>query len=197
MTPPHVSQPNVSQPNVSQPNVSRPDTSRPDTSRPGSSKRAGIAMDDEEVAAFLRDGGKLQLATINPDGTPHLVTMFYGLADGKITFWTYRKAQKARNLERDPRVTCLVETGDEYAELRGVMIYGKARLIDDPEEVLSVGMDVTRRMTGMPSSEEAPQADDPLRAYVAHTARKRIAFVVEPTRTVSWDHRKLPGASVG
>jgi PPOX class probable F420-dependent enzyme len=177
-------------------------------SQPSVNKRASIAMDGEEIAVFLREARKLQLATINADGTPHLVTMFYGLDDGKITFWTYRKAQKSRNIERDPRVTCLIEAGDEYAELRGVMIYGKARLIDDPAGVLGVGMDVTRRMTGMTTSESAsegvPDSDhingpdaDPLRGYVAQTARKRIAFVIEPSRTVSWDHRKLPGASVG
>ncbi|MEZ0074417.1 PPOX class probable F420-dependent enzyme [Planotetraspora sp. GP83] len=157
-------------------------------------QRAGITMDEAEIAGFLRDARKLQLGTINPDGTPHMVTMFYGLRDGKITFWTYGKAQKTRNIERDPRVTCLIEAGDDYFELRGVMIYGTARLIDDPSVVLEVGMDVTRRMTGM----TAPEADvEPLREYVAHTGRKRVAFVVEPSRAVSWDHRKLSGANVG
>jgi nitroimidazol reductase NimA-like FMN-containing flavoprotein (pyridoxamine 5'-phosphate oxidase superfamily) len=175
--------------------------------QPSVNRRAGIAMEDEEVAGFLRDARKLQLATINGDGTPHLVTMFYGLSDGKITFWTYRKAQKAKNIDRDSRVTCLIESGDEYFELRGVMIYGTARLIDYPEEVLDVGMDVTRRMTGMAAPDEPDGTashngsdggtDGSLREYVAHTARKRIAYVVEPSRVVSWDHRKLPGASVG
>jgi PPOX class probable F420-dependent enzyme len=141
-------------------------------------------MSEQEVAALLRDSRKLQLATINPDGTPHLVTMFYGLSEGRLTFWTYHKAQKARNIERDPRVTCLIETGEDYFELRGALVYGKARLIDDPPAVLEVGMAVTRRMTGLEDVEQ-------LREYVEHTGRKRVAFVVEPTRVVSWDHRKL------
>lgn len=59
-------------------------------------------MSEDEVTALLEGARKLQLATINPDGTPHLVTMFYGLDKGRITFWTYGKAQKARNLARDP-----------------------------------------------------------------------------------------------
>ncbi|WP_250214842.1 pyridoxamine 5'-phosphate oxidase family protein [Acrocarpospora catenulata] len=140
-------------------------------------------MTDDEVAALLRDARKLQLATINPDGTPHLVTMFYGLDEGRLTFWTYEKAQKARNIARDPRVSCLVETGDDYSELRGVLVYGKAVPIPDRDGVLAVGMAVTRRMTG---------ADpEPLREYVEHSGRKRVAFIVEPTRVVSWDHRKL------
>ncbi|MEU7910402.1 pyridoxamine 5'-phosphate oxidase family protein [Microbispora bryophytorum] len=150
-------------------------------------QRARIAMSEEEIAELLRDARKLQLGTINPDGTPHLVTMFYGLDDGRVTFWTYAKSQKARNIERDPRVSCLVETGDEYARLRGVLVYGRARLIDDPAAVLEVGLGVTRRMTGMPV--EGPEA----RAHVEHTARKRVAYLVEPARVVSWDHRRLGG----
>jgi Predicted flavin-nucleotide-binding protein len=141
-------------------------------------------MSDDEVTAFIRESRKLQLGTINPDGTPHMVTMFYGLTDDLISFWTYRKAQKTYNLARDPRVTCLIEAGDDYAELRGVMVYGKVRRLDAPEDVLGVGMTVAQRMTG----ETDPE---PLRDYVEHTGRKRVAFLVEPTRVVSWDHRKL------
>lgn len=141
-------------------------------------------MSQDEVAAFLEGARKLQLATINPDGTPHLVTMFHGLDEGRITFWTYAKAQKARNLARDPRVSCLVEACDDYAELRGVLLYGRAVPLEDPRDVLAVGMAIARRMTpGVP--------DEHLRPYVEQTGRKRIAYVVEPVRVVSWDHRRL------
>ncbi len=144
-------------------------------------------MSEEEIAKLLDGARKLQLGTINPDGTPHMVTMFYGLVDGKIAFWTYGKAQKARNIERDSRITCLIEDGDEYSELRGIMLYGVAKRVDDPAGVLGIGMEVTRRMTRMDDVE-------PLREYVEHTGRKRVGYVVEPTRVVSWDHSKLAAA---
>lgn len=141
-------------------------------------------MSDDEVAALLAESRKVQLGTINKDGTPHLVPMFYGLLDGRIAFWTYAKAQKTRNIDRDPRVTCLVEAGEDYAELRGVMLYGTAERVDDPTRILRIGTAVVSRMTGL--------ADvTPLRAHIEHTARKRVAFIVHPTRVVSWDHRKL------
>ncbi|MFC7648026.1 hypothetical protein ACFQX6_51830 [Streptosporangium lutulentum] len=60
-----------------------------------------------------------------------------------------------------------------------------ARRIDDPEGVRGVGMNVARRMAGMPDEEEL------LAEYVAYTGRKRVAFVVERSRVISWDHRKL------
>ena len=84
-------------------------------------------MTADEIAALLAAARKMQLATINRDGTPHLVTMFYALRDGRIAFWTYRASQKARNLARDPRLTCLVEDGEDYFELRGVQVNGVAR----------------------------------------------------------------------
>ncbi|MGP3936888.1 pyridoxamine 5'-phosphate oxidase family protein [Nonomuraea sp. KM88] len=147
-------------------------------------QRARIAMSDDDVTAFLEAASKLQLATINRDGTPHLVTMFYGLSEGRIAFWTYAKSQKARNLARDPRVTCLVETGDAYDELRGVLVYGRAERLDDRDRVMDVGMTVARRTApGVP--------DELLRPYVEKTGLKRVAYVVERTKVVSWDHRRL------
>ncbi|GAA3565787.1 PPOX class F420-dependent oxidoreductase [Nonomuraea rosea] len=141
-------------------------------------------MSDEDVTAFLEAARKLQLATINADGTPHLVTMFYGLDAGRIAFWTYAKAQKARNLERDPRVSCLVEAGEDYGELRGVLLYGKAQRVDERDQVMAIGMAVARRMTpGVP--------DELLLPYVEKTGLKRIAYVVERSKVVSWDHRRL------
>jgi PPOX class probable F420-dependent enzyme len=146
-------------------------------------ERDRIALIDGEITAMLAGGRKVQLATINRDGTPHLVTMFYGWRDGRIAFWTYRASQKARNLARDPRITCLVEDGEDYFELRGVLVYGVARPIDDPAGVAEIGQLVAARLTGVPAG--------PVDDYVAQAARKRIAYVVEPARIVSWDHRKL------
>ncbi|MEU4561603.1 pyridoxamine 5'-phosphate oxidase family protein [Actinoplanes sp. NPDC023936] len=141
-------------------------------------------MSDDEVTGLLSSARKMQLATINPDGTPHLVTMFFGLAGGgEIAFWTYRSSQKALNLARDQRVTYLVEDGEDYFELRGVQVAGVVRRIDDLAGVTEVGKLIAARMPDVPR--------DALDAYVAHAARKRAAYVVEPRRVVSWDHRKL------
>jgi PPOX class probable F420-dependent enzyme len=146
-------------------------------------QRDRVAMTGEDVAAFLAQARKLQLATINRDGTPHLVTMYYVLLDGRIAFWTYRASQKARNLARDPRVTCLVEAGEQYFDLRGVQVQGVVRTVGDPAAVLEIGRRIAVVMTGVHDG----LADD----YVEHTARKRLGYVVEPARIISWDHAKL------
>ncbi len=141
-------------------------------------------MTGEEIAAFIDEQPKFQLATINRDGTPHLVTMFAGLVDDRIAFWTYRTSRKACNLARDPRVTCLIETGTDYFELRGLMIYGTVRILTEPNAVRYVGSHVVRRMMGLDD-------DDAIDAIVGQTAAKRHAYIVEPSSVASWDHRKL------
>ena len=146
-------------------------------------QRDRVAMTADEAAALLAESRKLQLATINPDGTPHLVTMFYVLLGGRIAFWTYRASQKARNLARDPRLTCLVETGEEYFELRGVQVAGRAQIVEDQAGILEIGRAVAGGLAGVPA--------DALDGYVEQAARKRVGVIVEPTRTISWDHRKL------
>jgi len=146
-------------------------------------QRRQIRMTGSEVAELLAASKKAQVATLNPDGTPHLSTMFFGLVDGKIALFTYRRSQKARNLARDRRITCLVETGEDYAELRGAAIYGTAQLIEDYADVVDVGTRVLSRTMGLP--------DDAAAGYVQAAARKRVAYIVEPVRVVSWDHRKL------
>jgi len=109
--------------------------------------------------------------------------MLYTMLDGRIAFWTYRSSQKARNIARDPRVTCLVEAGDEYFDLRGVQVAGTARCVADPAGVLDIGRRIAARMGGVPA--------EALEDYVTHAAAKRLGYVVEPARVISWDHRKL------
>ncbi|MDI6097353.1 pyridoxamine 5'-phosphate oxidase family protein [Actinoplanes sp. NEAU-A12] len=145
--------------------------------------RETVTMTPGEVGALLAYARKVQIATINPDGTPHLVTMFFGLAGGRIAFWTYRTSQKARNLARDRRLTCLVEDGEDYFALRGAQVNGVVEPIDDLAGVTEVGRLIAARMPDVPP--------DALDAYVTHAARKRTAYLVEPVRVASWDHRKL------
>jgi hypothetical protein len=146
-------------------------------------QRAQVAMSAGEVAAFLAAHRKLQLATLNRDGSPHLVAMYYVLLGGRIAFWTYATSQKALNLARDPRVTCLVETGEEYFGLCGVQVSGIAQRAEDPAVVTEIGRGVADGMPGVPPGAVAD--------YVARAARKRVGFIVEARRVASWDHRKL------
>jgi PPOX class probable F420-dependent enzyme len=155
-------------------------------------QRDRVRMSDEEVAAMLAGNRKVQLATINPDGYPHLVTMYYTLVGGKIAFWTYRTSQKALNLARDPRISCLVETGEAYFDLRGVQVQGTVKTVTEPDAVLTIGLSIGEVMAGSQAA-AAGQGVEAVNDYVANAARKRHAYIVEPVKVISWDHTKLLG----
>lgn len=151
--------------------------------------RDAIAMTGPELAGFLAGQRKVQVATVGAGGAPHLTTLFYVVDDeGRLAFWTYARSQKIRNLERDPRLTCLVETGEEYDELRGASLTGTAELVRDPARLVAIGEAVATVMFGVASFAELGELG---RAEVDRQARKRVAVVVHPTRVASWDHRKL------
>src|ERR1700712_4385785 len=153
-------------------------------------KRNAVAMSEAEIEEFLAGDMKVQVATVGPDGAPHLTTLFYVLDEGRIAFWTYGASQKVKNLRRDPRISCLVEDGEDYFELRGVSIRGEARILEDYEEVKVLGARMTQRMAGDADLGERGEQ------IVEQQARKRVGIVVEPVKVASWDHRKmaaLPG----
>ena len=76
-------------------------------------------MTDGEVQTYLAQQRTMIRVTNGPSGHPHTVAMWYGLVDGAIWFETKAKSQKAVNLRRDPRITCLIEDGHTYDTLRG------------------------------------------------------------------------------
>lgn len=155
------------------------------------SKRDKIKMTPQEVADYLAANFKVQVATVGKDGEPHLVTMFYTLYEGGIAFTTYKSSQKVINLRRDPTMTCLVEDGVEYNELRGVALYGRGLVIEDPVPRSAVGMVVGSRMAGLPVPEMGEPVDPVIAEGIEQALSKRVLIVMEPDRVVSWDHRKV------
>ena len=141
-------------------------------------------MSDAEVAAFIGEQQGLQVATLERDGSVHLSTLWFAVVDDQIVFETYTKSQKVKNLERDGRITVLLEDGNRYEDLRGVMIKGTARVVYAHADVLPVALAVMKR-----NQPEIP--DEMLAGAAEHMALKRVAVFVEPEKVISWDHTKL------
>jgi PPOX class probable F420-dependent enzyme len=152
------------------------------------SRRDQIRMGEAEIAAFLEEQRTVVVATIGRDGWPHLMPLWYVLREGHLWSWTYAKSQKVRNLERDPRVTLQVEAGEQYHELRGVMVKARAVIHRDVETVAAFGVELFERYTA--TSPLPPEVDAMVRAQ----APKRVALQFAPAEpAVSWDHGKLGG----
>ena len=155
----------------------------------GVNQRAAIVLTDAEIAELLAGARTATMATIGPDGQPHLVAMWFAVLDGEICFETKAKSQKVVNLRRDPRISCLLEDGATYEDLRGVSIEGTAEVSDDADLLWRIGVNLWERYYG-PYSEE-------VRPLVEVMLNKRVAVRVHPQRVRSWDHRKLGLPSTG
>lgn len=149
----------------------------------GVNQRALIKMAPDEVDAFLHERRPMTMCTINHDGSIHAVAMWYGFLEGAVAIETKGKSQKAANLRRNPTMTCLMEDGDRYEELRGVELVGRGELIDDPERMWELGVSLFERYYG-------PYSED-LKPMVEAMLHKRVVVRLEVDRVVTWDHRKL------
>ena len=149
----------------------------------GTNQRSQITMGDDEIVDYIARSRTATMATIGATGQPHLVAMWYAVIDGQIWFETKARSQKAVNLRRDNRITCSIEDGLTYDTLRGISIEGTAEIVEDPDAIWQVGVNVWERYNG-PYSEEVK----PLVEFMLH---KRVAVRLDVTRIRSWDHHKL------
>lgn len=155
------------------------------TGRQGSTgQRRGraIAMSAEERDAFLADARTCRVATVGADGAPHVSPLWFGWSGGALWLFSITRSKRWRDLERDPRVSVVVDAGTEYTELRGVELSGRAEQVgevprgDGPDPALA---EIERVFAGK---------------YMGGTfyADGRHAWLrIVPDRIVSWDFRKL------
>src|SRR4051812_10134170 len=129
-------------------------------------------MTDAEVDAFLAEQRVVMVATNGRDGFPHQMPLWYVVSDGSLLAWTYAKAQKTRNLERDPRATLTIEAGEEYQELHGVMFKCEVELITDTDQVAEVGLAIFRKYSGGADGE----LHESVREMVLKQASKRVGM---------------------
>jgi len=152
------------------------------------SRRDQIKLSEAERRELIDSERIAVVGSFGPRGWPHLMPLWYVPRDGEVWIYTYAKSQKVRNLERDPRATVLIETGHEYAELRGVMIEAEAEIQRDIEDVFPLAEELTLRYADGIDSLEG-DAREALKAQAA----KRVAVRFAAIRTATWDHSKLGG----
>ena len=150
------------------------------------SRREQVSMTEAEARAYLEAQRRVILVTNGADGMPHPVPMNFGLdAEGRIILTAFGKSQKVRNLERDPRATLLIESGEAYGDLRGLIAWCDAEILTSEE-------DIARNMPLLRAGQATAESIDPgKRAQVQASLSKRVILRFTPFRFASWDHAKL------
>ncbi len=153
------------------------------------SRRNNIELSAAEIREFLASQKTLIIVSNGKDGYPHPMPMWFYVDDEDCLYCTtFGKSQKILNWRRDPKASLLVETGTEYAQLKGVVIYARAEVIEDLDTAIDTLVKINTRGTTVDAAQR--QA---LTAAVSKTAAKRAVIKFHPQRYVSWDHSKLGG----
>jgi PPOX class probable F420-dependent enzyme len=111
-------------------------------------------MNHAEMLEFLMEGtytGKV--STINKDGSSHVTPIWYILDENNhITFTTYSKSVKGKNLIRDPRISFCVD--DQVPPFSFVIVYGIAEVISKSSDLLTWTTKIAERYMGKNLSDE-------------------------------------------
>jgi nitroimidazol reductase NimA-like FMN-containing flavoprotein (pyridoxamine 5'-phosphate oxidase superfamily) len=152
------------------------------------SRRDDIQMTPQERHDFLEHQPFGVLGTFGPSGYPHLVSIGFAL-DGtdRVVMSSFGAAQKVRNIERSPRASLLVETTTPYSEIRGVLLTGQARVVDDHDTVVAWWYRMKEQAAALLGPSNIPPVDD------ERVLAKRVLLVLDVEQVASWDHRKLAG----
>lgn len=136
-------------------------------------------MTEAEIDEFLAGSHLARLSTINPDGTPHTMPIWYEWCDGEFRMSTQTVQRKVENIRRDPRVTVLVDT--DHFPYRGVMAAGEAVL--DTEDAVHRRIPIFQRYVD--------NVDDATR-MARRLAEKwdPVMIHLRPTTMTSFDYSK-------
>ena len=122
------------------------------------------------------------MASISAGGAPHVSPLWFLWHDGGLWLNSVVRSQRWRDLERDPRISAVIDAGEGFAQLRGVELSGRVRVIGD----------VPR--TSTPDAELAEAERRYAEKYAGSstfTPDGRHAWLrLEPERIVSWDYSK-------
>lgn len=143
-----------------------------------------IAMSAEERDGFLGAERTCRVASAGADGAPHVTPLWFVWDGACLWLTSVVQSQRWADLQRDGRVSVVVDAGHDFMELRGVEIRGVAEAVGE----------VPR--TGEPVAE----LETPERLFGAKYAGGRMhhdgrhAWLrITPHKIVSWDFRKMSG----
>ena len=131
----------------------------------------------EEAHEFLDSKpGWIVLSTVGPDGYPHTVPLGYFRLGDDILMGVRSETMKLRNIQKNPKVSLLLEKGRTRKDIKGLMIQGRATLHTKSEETLHYAREAAK-LRGVPESD------------LPKNPREKAAYIrVVPICFRSWDY---------
>jgi nitroimidazol reductase NimA-like FMN-containing flavoprotein (pyridoxamine 5'-phosphate oxidase superfamily) len=146
-----------------------------------------IRLTRDEAWAALDEAHTGIFTTLRADGVPITLPVWFVVLDERIYMASPVHRKRVGRVERDPRVSFLVESGEHWAELRGVHLTGRARRIYDPERIARV-RELLDQKYGSFRSERAAMPDSTRAQYETEIA---VIEIVPDDRILSFDNSRI------
>ncbi|PZH03714.1 pyridoxamine 5-phosphate oxidase [Streptomyces sp. NTH33] len=145
-----------------------------------------IMMTPGELDEFLTTQRTCRVATTSTGGAPHVSALWFVWDGASLWLYSVVRSKRWADLRRDPRVAIVVDTGEEYDQLRGVELSGTVEFVGEAPRVgdLRAELDVPETLFARKYFDLEEMPHDGRHAWIRLT----------PEKTVSWDFRKLGSA---
>lgn len=143
-----------------------------------------IAMTEDEVWKMIDSAVKMIVSFTMDDGYPHSTPVWFCVMGGKIYFRSQNNKVKLR-LAHDGKACCVWEEGVAQRELRGVVMWGKARVVDS-QELQEKAADALAEKYGSLFWKKADVPD-----WLKKREGGKSIVEIEPVKISSWDNRKV------
>jgi nitroimidazol reductase NimA-like FMN-containing flavoprotein (pyridoxamine 5'-phosphate oxidase superfamily) len=139
--------------------------------------REQLRLTDQELDELLANERTLRAATVSPEGLPHVVPLWFVWHDGAVWVNSLRRSKRTHDVAAGSAVALCVDTGVQYEDLRGAVLYGRFTPAADQADLSQVKGAFARKYWGL----------DVIPDLTSHEW-----LLVRPDRVVSWDFRKIP-----
>ena len=126
------------------------------------------------------------LCSLDSDGFPHASPIWFVVINDKIYFRAQPYKKKIKNILTRPQVCGVIEDGEKYTELRGVMIRGLAKVVDTDKALRKHVFDLlAEKYSSVRNTHRFPKT-----WQETYGKEHRVVVEFKPTDLVSWDNRK-------
>lgn len=146
-----------------------------------------LRLSDDEAWEVIARSHTGILTSLRGDGVPISLPVWFVALDRRVYVSGPADTRKFGRIARDPRVSFLVESGTQWAELRGVHLTGVARLVDDEALLARVAATLDAKYAGF----RTPRPAMPEATRARYETELATIEIVPDDRVLSWDNVRL------
>ena len=151
-----------------------------------------LKLTDTQIDELMSSVARCRIATVGPGTDINLTPMTFGWAEGKV--YIFGRGQKIANLRRSPTATILVDVGESWRSLKGIMMRGRARVIESAEEE-SQDVALAAAQLNLGQKHNLRSGNEVMLYTASASGKSRRWIVFQPESVVTWNNEQLDSSS--